>query len=180
MKIELRIQQYHRQTDTQTDRHTQWLLVGAKNCSNRALPHLPLPLAIFGKSRNGKFWRTDKFWVSLFLVDIYLGLATWTPRRYMTLMWSKTTSPNGWLDTELPPSVNVFLSLVNILYSTYNGYHRNIIIAGGRDGDEYDDILRVWPKGGRHPITWTHDPGQVLSRRQCCPGPGLRPVVPVM
>ena len=34
MKIELRIQQYHGQTDGQTDRHTEWLLellVGAKN-----------------------------------------------------------------------------------------------------------------------------------------------------
>ena len=56
---------------------------------------------------------------------------------------------------------------------------RTMIIAGGGGGDSdyHDDILEYDPEGGLHAPRGSDDSGQIQSRNQCGPGPGLRSVV---
>ena len=62
-----------------------------KYCPNTALPYLPF--AIFGKSKNGKFWRTDKLWgsrsIRILPVIHFWGLKS--PQiKYRSLKWTFT------------------------------------------------------------------------------------------
>ena len=84
-----------------------------------------------------------------------MDLTSWTPLKHLTGIWEagsllEQNCPDQCMDWGQQTSTAVSWSLVTVSYSSYTRHHRDIIIAGGKDdepfNDDYDGILEYDPE----------------------------------